>query len=333
MDGVWGERLRDDRAPAGTSPAVSSGPRPAVSSGASPVESSGTRPAVSSGTSPVVSDPPRGLPPWSADRESPLYTAASVRPVHNLRYDWTGWLRDGAVFPSALAAAIHQCQAAWQSDGLTLDHWQAVRNRIQILFSADPSLSPALAAGRAKGRLQHALRQAGTPVFFSRRVGFRSLGGNTREIVAHYVAGQVGKSDYIDARFKTYLDQFTVADAHVGLAEPFCSGHGRYWYNLHVVIVVQDRRFPMTRHETFIRVRDASAAIARREGHELAEISVMPDHVHMALRGNIEQSPLDIGLVYLNGLARTVGNNRCWSEEFYVGTFSEYGVDRIMGKQ
>jgi len=300
--------------------------------GASPAESNRTSPAESNRTSPAASGSPRGLSPWSADPPPPIYAAASVRPVHNLRYDWTGWLRDHASFPPTLPAAIDHCRAAWQADGLTLDHWHTVGGRIQLLFSAGPGVSPALCAGRAKGRLQHALRQAGTPVSFSRRVGFRSLGDNTREIVERYVAGQVGKSDYVDPRFKTYLGQFTQEDVGTRLAEPFASGHGRYWYNLHVVIVVQDRRFPMTRHETFVCVRDESVAIAKRGGHEVAEISVMPDHVHLALRGNIQQSPLDIGLEYLNGLSRALGNNRCWSEEFYVGTFSEYGVDKIMGK-
>ena len=303
--------LRDDHAPTGASPVVNGS-------------------GLHTGTSPVASAP-RGLSPWSADRAPPIYTRDSVRPVHNLRYDWTGWLRADAVFPSTLTTVIEHCRSAWRSDGLVLDHWQGDGGRIQLLFTTGPEVSPVLCAGRAKGRLQHELRQAGTPVSFSRRIGLRTLGANTREIVERYVAGQAAKSDYVDPRFKAYLDGFAVKNAAVRLAAPSASGHGRYWYNLHVVITVQDRRFPMTRDETFAAVREAALAIADREGHDVAEVSPMPDHVHLVLRGSIEQSPLQIGLAYLNGLALALGNNRCWSEEFYVGTFSEYGVGEIAG--
>jgi REP element-mobilizing transposase RayT len=267
------------------------------------------------------------LSPWSRDEGTPIYTTESVHPVQNLRYDWTGWLRDRNPFPPTLDQAMAHCRGAWRSDGITLDHWHVEGRRIQFLFTVDPVVSPACCAQRAKGRLQHALRRAGTPVSFSRRIGFRTLGDNTREIVEQYVVSQVGRSDYADARFRDYIDQFTVGNPSARLAKPFVSGHGRYWYNLHLVIVVQDRRCPMTRHETFVVVREESMRLAASFGHEL---SVMPDHVHIVLRGNIQTSPLEVGLEFLNGLSLALGNNRCWSEEFYVGTFSEYAVGKIL---
>ncbi len=184
---------------------------------------------------------------------------------------------------------------------------------------------------RAKGRLQYALRRLGTPVAFSRRVGFRALGDNTRAIVEHYLARQALKSDYADARFKAFLDRFAVIDHDVRLASPQATEHGRYWCSLHLVLVVQDRRFPMTRDSTFTTVRDECVAIAAAQGHQLAEVAVMPDHVHLALRAHHEQAPVAVGLAFLNGLAQALGNHRCWSEEFYVGTFGEYAIGAIRG--
>ena len=64
----------------------------------------------------------------------------------------------------------------------------------------------------------------------------------------------------------------------------------------------------------------------------IPEVSVMPDHIHMTLRGSIEHSPMDIGLASQNNLSFVLGYNRTWSEEFYVGTFSEYDVQSIGGK-
>ena len=55
----------------------------------------------------------------------------------------------------------------------------------------------------------------------------------------------------------------------------------------------------------------------------------MPDHLHIALRGNIEHSPAEIGRCFQNNLAYAVGNRRVWMDGFYVGTFGEYNMDAV----
>lgn len=263
---------------------------------------------------------------------APIYTPDNTPPAHKIRYGWSGWLNPGDGFPKNTGDAIHACIDPWRKDGLALDDWHTEDHRIQCLFTAATEVSPALCASRAKGRLQYALRQQNTPVKFTRRVGLRSLGDNTREIVARYLDGQVGKSDYVDPQFKDYLTQFTVENPEAVLNAPLRTGHGEYWYNLHLVSVVQDRRCPMTRDETLATARQTCFRIARKHGHQIAELAIMPDHIHCSLRGNHEQSPLEIGLCFLNNLAYVLGYNRCWSEEFYVGTFSEYTVEAILRK-
>lgn len=213
-------------------------------------------------------------------RPAPIYTPDNTRPVHKVRYGWTGWLNPGEHFPETTPDAVEACIVPWRNDGLELDDWHTEGHRIQCLFTAGIDVSPALCASRAKGRIQYALRRQGTPIKFSRRVGLRSLGENTREIVARYLNSQVGRSDYIDPRFKDYLTQFTVADPEAVLNSPLRTGHGEYWYNQHLVIVVQDRRNPMTRGETFDTVRETCFKIARKHRHQIAELAVMPDHIH-----------------------------------------------------
>ncbi len=264
-------------------------------------------------------------------RCNPIYTSESAQVVHALRYDWSAWLREGH-FPSETKAAVEACRASWVSDGLELDAFHIREGMIQCLFVAQPMACPSFCAMRAKGRLQHALRKAGAPVTFRRNVSIRTLGENTREVVASYLARQVGKSDYADPRWKDFLGRFTFAEGTTLLNEPEATGHGRYWYNLHVVIVVQDRRYPIAQKESFAKIRKICPHIAAENGYELAEVSIMPDHIHMALRGNIEHSPMAIGLAFQNELSYALGYNRTWSYEFYVGTFSEYDVRSIGGK-
>jgi len=244
-----------------------------------------------------------------------------------LHYDWTGWPTAGATLPAQSAAVARETASFWEKDGLRLLEPHATAEKVQILFSVTPQVSPTFFCMRVKGRLQHALRKSGAPVDFSRKVSFRSLGENTSEVVENYIRGQVGKGDFADPRFRETVRSFTVVADDVRLAEPSESNSGRYWYDLHLVLVVAGR-FRITAPEQLGRIRDAALAAAVEGGHRIAALSVMPDHVHMALRGNIERSPEEIALAFQNGLARAAGC-RVWQDGFYVGTFSEYDLDVI----
>ena len=163
---------------------------------------------------------------------------------------------------------------------------------------------------------------------FSREVGFRTLGENTHEIVNNYVRKQVGKSDYVDKRFKKFLSGFTVLENDTDLSVPLVIAHGRYWYNIHLVVVVSNRRCPVSREENFERIKSCIMKIALKKNCWIAGFAVLPDHVHISLKGNPEISPAEIGLSFMNNLAYVLGH-KCWSEEFYVGSFSEYSLDKL----
>ncbi|MBM4154535.1 MAG: hypothetical protein FJ221_05845 [Lentisphaerae bacterium] len=255
------------------------------------------------------------------------YTGVNVHIPHKLLLDWTGWLSDGVAFPAATAAAIESTAPVWAGDGLTLDTFRIAGDLVQILFATTPDVSPTLLAGRAKGRLQHALRAAGAPVAFSRKVSVRSVGENTRADVEGYLARQVERGEFADPRFRGRMARYTVVRDGVDLAAPSAGGHGRYWYNLHVVLVTADR-FRFGAEDILAGVRDAALAAADRGGHALKSVAVMPDHVHLALRGHIERSPREIGVGFQNALAEAVGC-RAWQDGFYAGTFSEYDVSAI----
>ena len=259
----------------------------------------------------------------------PLYTLANTKCVHSLHYDWTGWGSGKAVLPDSIEEAIEKCRLFWETDGFRLDKWEIKSDMVQILFAVDPGVVPVFFAQRVKGRLDNALRKLGTPVKFSRKIGFRCLGDNTREIVNNYVKNQVGRSDYIDSRFKDILSAYTAENEQVDLSQPVIVAHGRYWINIHLVIVVEDRKSPITQRENFEKIRKTCFRIAEKKDIGIAYLSIMPDHIHISLKGNPKLSPAEIGVAYLSNLAYVLGNNRCWSNEFYVGTFSEYALNKL----
>jgi len=57
----------------------------------------------------------------------------------------------------------------------------------------------------------------------------------------------------------------------------------------------------------------------------------MPEHLHIALRGNVEHSPQEIALAFQNGLAYAMGGFRIWENDYYVGTFGEYTMGAVRG--
>jgi len=199
---------------------------------------------------------------------------------------------------------------------------------IQLTFSAKPRVSPVVLAARIKGRLQYSLRQSGHEFQFSRKLAVRSIGENRTAEVQAYVVRQVQKEPLEDERFRRFLEQFTVVDPAVDLSTPTGSRSGRYWYNLHLVLVVRKRDW-IVDAARLAKIRDQSFRISRKKGHAVSSLSVMPDHLHIALRGNISHSPEEIALTFLNNLAFVLGQDAVWEFGYYAGTFGEYDMGAV----
>lgn len=260
----------------------------------------------------------------------PIYSEENISCVESLNYSCSSWLRDSAVFPEITAKAINDCRPKWFEDGFNLTNWDLNSGALQFCFAVKAEIPPVKFMQKVKGRLDHALRKLGHAVIFSRKIAFRCLGENTREIVNGYVKKQVRKSDFADERYKKFLGNYTIFESKTNLKEPFTKYSGKYWYNIHLVIVAADRSLPITQSENFEKLKIYIPKIATKKECKIAHFAIMPDHIHISLRGNPELSPREIGLSFLNNLAYILGNFQCWNSEFYVGTFSEYSVDKLL---
>jgi len=259
--------------------------------------------------------------------------------VHRLAYSWTGRPKTEPFPPIPTTDFLATLDTAWRGDGLLrISHrWQP--DLIQLTFEAPGNVSPEFVAARAKGRLDHALRKHGWPHGFSRSVALRSLGENTLDVVLRYVATQLDRADLADPRYVQSLAQAAWTDGEIDLAEPLSGGHGRYWYNLHLVAVT-DRRWRVGREDFLPKipaaVRAWSEALPAASGagdhrpgvHSLA---VMPDHLHVAVRGPSAQSPDEIAGGLRGALNRAAG---CllFDPRVYAGTFSTYPLSHIRSR-
>lgn len=227
--------------------------------------------------------------------------------------------------PALSSAGWESLTASWEEDGLRVLEKFPTNKRVLITFSARPGVAPVLLATRAKGRLQHAYRTlGGVPCKFSRKLSVRSVGDSRTEDVRRQ---QVGEEPLLDPDLRALLTRFTVeCDVDLGTATRTMSG--RYWYNLHLVLITSER-YRIVDEAGLTILRDQSFRIAKKKGYAIASLALMPDHLHVALRGNIEHSPHEIALAYQNNLAHALDRGRIWQATYYVGTFGEYNMNAI----
>jgi REP element-mobilizing transposase RayT len=169
--------------------------------------------------------------------------------------------------------------------------------------------------------LDHAGRTSGAKIAFSRKLASRSIGDNTRKDVEAYIERQVPKEQFIDSRFASAMAQFTISDDKISLSQPTATASGQYWYNLHLVLVAEDR-LKASDLDFLTQIRDATLRIAAKKSHAISRLAVMPDHLHLALRPSVEESPFDVVFAYQNNLAHLLG--RIWKDSYYVGTFGDF---------
>jgi REP element-mobilizing transposase RayT len=261
----------------------------------------------------------------------PLYRPADLQRAYQLRYGWTGWPSKNPFPIDLLALTLPDVAPEWESDGIRVLESSLAPKRIQLTLSSTPHVSPVTLAGRVKGRLQHHCRCRGHAIDFSRKLAVRSLGDPTRTQVEAYIRKQVAKEALADERFREMLAAFTVVDSGVDLSRPTETHSGRYWYNLHLVLVVS-KRYRIGEMAALARIRDTVLQICFKKGHLPSTLAVLPDHLHLAVRAAIAQAPEKIALSFLNNLAHALDRRPWWEAGYYVGTFGEYSMAAVRPK-
>ena len=255
----------------------------------------------------------------------PRYTAGKLSYAYHLRYVWHGWPSSSEFPDQPKLTFFDELAESWEDDGIRLLEYEWNPGEVQFLTSVTPEVPPVIFTARMKGRLSYALRKANMPTSFSRKVSMRTIGKNRRADVEQYVARQVEKEEFADPRFEEFLEEFTVVNEAVDLSEPTKTNSGRYWYNLHLVLTVGGRS-RITDRKSLTTLRDGAMKVAEVKDYQLSAVSVMPDHIHLALGGDIEHSPEDIALSFMNNLAHLIGLMGLWKPSFYVGSFGEYDM-------
>jgi REP element-mobilizing transposase RayT len=255
----------------------------------------------------------------------PLYTPANCKSAYEMR--WSLALFATSALPPA-DQWLPQLKAVVERDGVRiLEHHFREPATQQFLVSTKPAVTPPAIVKSVKGRLQHLL-QGINPQAFRRNFSATSVGEVRRKIVEAYVANQLGHHRMADERVQERLGLFQTNLPEVDLSQPQFSSHGRYLYNLHLVLV-HNERWCNADEASLKATRDMFVRVATKKGHRPSRLAILADHLHATLGCGHAESPEEVALGYLNNLAFAHGMQPLYRFSYFVGTFGEYDLGAV----
>ena len=254
----------------------------------------------------------------------PIYTPDNCRVSFRLTWSLAVFWRSSMPEPEWL----DELTAATEKDGVRiLNHQPSDGDVSQFLLSTTPNVSPSAAIRSVKGRLQ-ALVRPRRPRALSRNYFIHSIGTAKREVVEAYVADQLGHHRMAHPQAQRLLGRHQISRQEIDLGQVRHSAHGRFVYNLHLVLV-NDGRWREIREERLARTNRALVAAGAKKGHLLSRVGVFADHLHLTLGCDVSESPEEVALGYMNNLAYAHGMRRVYQFGYYVGTFGQYDLGAV----
>jgi REP element-mobilizing transposase RayT len=256
---------------------------------------------------------------------SPLYTAENTNIAYALRWSLAVFWKQAAPDDATWLPLL---QAAAEPDGIRiLEHRLTQENTSQFLISTKPHVSPAACIRSVKGRLQYLVREV-SPKPFRRNYRVCSLGEANQKAIEQYVSTQTMHHPLADFRARAIFDQHQFTDDSLNLSLARRSAHGEFVYNLHLVAVHQERHAEIS--EEFLQKSSGMLRkVAGKRLHLLSRVGMLADHLHTTVGCIVNESPLEVGLSYLNNLAFAHGMRPVFQYGFYVGTFGPYDMKAV----
>jgi REP element-mobilizing transposase RayT len=258
---------------------------------------------------------------------APLYTAENCRAAYQLNWSVSIFWRT----PPREMEWFDSLKASTQPDGVRiLEHRFKSVDVSQFLVSTRPDSAPPQIIRSLKGRLQYLLREQ-LPKAFHRNYSIHSVGSANLAAVEEYVGSQLEHHRMADQRAQLLLAKHQIHCPQVDLSLSMRGSHGEYHYNLHVVLV-HEERWTEVRDDVLTAIREMLLKASRAKGHRLSRVGILADHVHLLLGCNLAESPQEVALGYLNNLAYAQKMRPVYQYGFYVGTVGEYDLGAIREK-
>lgn len=253
-----------------------------------------------------------------------VYSDKNIKVAYQLDWSLTLFWRD----PQWPDDWFESLQQALELDGIRLLKHRFSEPHISLfLISTKPDVLPTNIPRRVKGRLQHLLRDR-VQKPFQRNYDLRSIGSTTREKLEGYLASQLEHHPQEDRTTHWMLSDMQMVRPDVDLSQSRFTAHGRFWSNLHLVMV-NERRWRETSQQNIAHIRAMLIRAAEKKHHLLSRLAILPDHMHLLLGIGMDESPLSVGLSYMNNVVFVYGMQSVLKPSCFIGTFGEYDLGAI----
>jgi REP element-mobilizing transposase RayT len=255
---------------------------------------------------------------------SPLYTAENCRVAYQLDWALTVFWRT----PPGTDAWLAPLQEATEADHVRiLSHRFSRPDCSLFLTSTQPQVAPQQMVASVKGRLQYLVRDQ-LPRALQRNYAVRSAGSSKRAILDNYLRIQLDHHPMADQRLQEAFAAYQIHHPEIDLSQERRTAHAPFWYNLHIVLVNQER-WREVRPRILDGWRSMLERASRARRHLLSRAALLPDHVHFLLGCSPEEAPGEVALSYMNNLAYVCEMRPVFQFSYYVGSFGEYDLGAI----
>lgn len=251
---------------------------------------------------------------------APIYTATNTKSAFQLNWSLSLFLRDDV---RSIEVPVDDLSDAIQRDDLRLLEYRRASDRShQFFVSSMPHLAPAEIIRSLKGRCQYLLKSV-CPRAFRRNYHLTSIGAADRATLEAYVGRQLSRHPMADERIQDRIREWQFHDSTIDLAATCVSAHGRFTFNLHVVLELEQGGWCIETPVWMAR-RTMLERLAHKRQWQLSRVGIVANHLHVLVGCGVSDSPLDVGLAFLNNLAYVDGMRPNYRFGFYVGTFGSY---------
>jgi hypothetical protein len=251
---------------------------------------------------------------------TPIYTATNTKPAFQLNWSLSLFLRDHV---GSIRVPVDDLRDAIQRDDIRLLEYRRASDRShQFFLSSMPHLAPAEIIRSVKGRCQYLLNSA-CPRAFRRNYELTSIGAADHATLEAYVGRQSSRHPMADERIQDRVREWQFHDSTINLAATRVSAHGRFIYNLHVVVELEQGGWCIET-PVWVARRTMIERMAHKKQWQLSRVGIVVNHLHVLVGCGALDSPLDVGLAFLNNLAYVDGMRPNYRFGFYIGTFGPY---------
>ena len=191
-----------------------------------------------------------------------------------------------------------------------------------FFLSSQPQTSPSQIIRSIKGRWQNISRPI-EQIDFRRNYRISAVGTARSEVLEAYVQKQPSRHPMSDPKVQSMIETLQFHNTQVDLTSVIRSSHGEYRYGLHIVIE-SESDWHEARADVLQSFRTAIIDACEKREWRLARIGLLSNHFHILVGPRIDDSPRDVAMALLNGMAEAHGMRPLFRFSYFAGTFGEY---------